>query len=104
MTDMLKDILAAEKAARDAEKQAQAFKTEIISQTQAEKAQIIEKRIKQAEADIEQMRLEHKAKVDKAMAINEAAAENTKAALIRCQQENSAKWVAEIYNRVINNI
>ncbi len=103
MNSMLKDILDAEKKARESQKQAESYIAEVKENIRQEMNQILTDRIQDAQNEIERMQQEHKAAVDKSLASSEQAAKNSKIELEKKERECMESWVNELFIKTITN-
>ncbi len=101
MESMLKEILKAEKKAREAALEAEKYKNEVLSELEKEKQQIKEHFASQAEKEIAKMREEHHLNIVNAMQTKEAEAKAKIDAMQRLDRENHEKWVSELFDLAV---
>lgn len=103
MESMLKEILEAEKAAREAANEAEKYKAEAIAETEEEKKRIISERLAEAQAEVERLRKEHHENVTNTMKVRESRSQDDISAMLALDKKMHDTWVSDIFNKVISN-
>lgn len=100
---MLKEILAAEKKARDAFHEAEKYKAEALAEIEDEKKHIINQRLTDAQAQVEKLKAEHHKSVADAMKAKENDADVAIAFMEKLDGEKHSQWVDDIFNKVVSD-
>ena len=103
MDSMLKEILEAEKRAREAFHEAEKYKADALAEIEEEKKRIISERLADAQTEVEKLREEHHKSVADAMKAKEADADASIAAMKELEKNKHDEWVSEIFNKVISD-
>ncbi len=100
---MLKDILEAEKKAREEATENKKYKAERMASIEEEKNQIISRRVQQAHDDAERIRSGHRQSVAESMQSIEQSCKESKTKFKILESNDADMWIQELYERVIGN-
>ncbi len=102
MDNILKEILKAEKRAKDFANEAEKYRVKAIAEVEEEKKQIIEQKLEQAKQEAERLKLEHKQSVIDSMKAYEEECKSSIEDMKKIAEKKSADWEDEIFRKVIS--
>lgn len=99
LDSMLKDILEAEKRAREIEREAEKIRADAVAEVELKSKQMIEEKLAEAKAKVEAMREEHRKAVLDSMRETEEDNKKTIEAFLAAEKEKSEEWAETIFRR-----
>ena len=100
---MLKDILEAEKKAREAALKAESYKTKAVAEIEKETEKIISDKLREAEAKVAELRAAYQKDVDESMQAAESESRAAAERFLALEKEKSAEWADAVFSRVISD-
>lgn len=102
MSSMLKEILEAEKKAKEFTQQTEKYRAETMAAVEEKKKQIIDDALKDAESQVQKLKERHAKDIENSLKAVENSCKEDIERLQKAEKEKSQAWIEEIYGRVIN--
>lgn len=100
---ILRDILEAEKKARESALEAERYKSEAIAEIEKEAAELIDAKMREAEEKVNTLRAEHRKAAEASMGSAEEDGRAVSERLKKLEKEKSAEWIETVFGRVISD-
>lgn len=100
---ILRDILEAEKRAKELDAQAEKYKADAAAEIEREAEKLTAEKLKEAEEEIARLRAEYEKSAEESVKSAESEGHAVSEKFSVMEREKSAEWIDAVFNRVISD-